>query len=426
MLKSPILNDLEARGLLNQFTAGLDDHLMEGSRTLYCGFDPSADSLHIGSLVPLLTLRRFQLAGHRPIVLVGGSTGMIGDPSFKAEERALKTPETVRAFASSLKTQMEKFVSFDDKPGQPAAMMANNYDWTGDVPVLDFLRDVGKYFSVNAMIARDAVKTRLEREDVGISFTEFSYVLLQAFDFWYMYAHDAYHHCSVQLGGSDQFGNITAGTELVRKKAGGQAYGLTMPLVTKADGTKFGKSESGAVWLDATKTSPYMFYQFWLNTADADVERYLLYFSFRTVDEIKAIAADHAKAPEKRMGQQILAEDVTKLVHSETALAAAQRISEALFGGDLSALTESDLAQLALDGMPTLKATEGMTLLSALTESALAKSNREARDFLTGNAVQLNGATVTDGAMVLSPTLALFGKYLILRRGKKNYVLITL
>lgn len=414
-----IISDLKARGLINQTTAGIEDHLTE-ARTLYCGFDPTADSLHIGSLVPLLTLRRFQHFGHRPVVLVGGATGMIGDPSFKAQERKLNDEATIQGWVEKLKTQTSRFVDFN---GTPKALMANNYDWTKGVTVLEFLRDIGKHFSVNAMIAKDAVKSRLEREDVGISFTEFSYALLQAFDFHEMYRLPDFN-CTVQIGGSDQWGNITAGTELIRKKLGGQAYALTLPLVTKADGTKFGKTESGTIWLDASKTSPYAFYQFWLNTADADVEKFLLYFSFMPVEKIKALCAEHAKEPHLRKAQIALAEDVTTLVHGADATKAAQRISQALFGGEINALTETDFAQLAASDLPKLNLSEPMPMPQALVSTGLADSNRQAREFLDGKAVLHNGEIVTDNC-TLTPDNSLFGKYHLLRRGKKNYALLV-
>lgn len=415
-----ILADLQARGLIFQTTQGLKEHLQQ-PRTLYCGFDPTADSLHIGSLVPLVTLRRFQQAGHRPIVLVGGATGMIGDPSFKAQERKLNDEATIRGWVEKLQKQTARFVSFE---GENAAKMANNYTWTSSMSVLEFLRDIGKHFSVNAMIARDAVKMRLEREDTGISFTEFAYALLQALDFDALYTNPAYT-CTVQLGGSDQWGNIVAGTELVRKKSGGQAFALTLPLVTKADGTKFGKTESGTIWLDAAKTSPYAFYQFWLNTTDADVEKFLHYFSFRPVEDIAALIRRHTAAPEQRLAQQTLAEDVTTLVHGAEALQGAQRITAALFGGELTALTEADYAQLAQDGLPSTTSAP-LTLLEALVKTGLAQSNREARDFLKGNAVQLSGEQVADEKHELTAANAKYGRYHLLKRGKKNFALLVL
>ncbi len=413
------LADLQARGLVYQSTNGLAEHLSEAPRTLYCGFDPTADSLHIGSLVPLLTLRRFQQAGHTPIVLVGGATGLIGDPSFKAQERKLNSTETVSGWVEKLRAQTSRFVDFTS---QNAARMANNYDWTHGISVLEFLRDVGKHFSVNQMIAKDAVKTRLEREESGISYTEFSYALLQAFDFLHLYKTE---NCTIQIGGSDQWGNITAGTDLVHKAAQGKAFGLTLPLVTKADGTKFGKTESGTIWLDAVKTSPYAFYQFFLNTADADLENFLKYFSFRPLPEIDGILKTHAEDPGKRLGQATLAADLTELVHGTEALKAAQRISAALFGGNLEDLTADDYAQLAQDGLPTAPVEASGGIIAALTGANLATSNREARDFIKSNGVQHNGQPVADESFTLTPENAKFGKYHLLRRGKKNFALLV-
>lgn len=414
-----IFADLEARGLISQTTNGLAEHLAE-TRALYCGFDPTADSLHIGSLVPLLTLKRFQLCGHTPIVLVGGATGMIGDPSFKAQERKLNDTDTIRNWVSKLKTQTSRFVSFD-AAANPAKLV-NNYDWTAGVDILTFLRDIGKHFSVNNLIAKEAIKARLEREDSGISYTEFTYPLLQAFDFQQLYRH---HACTVQIGGSDQWGNMTAGTELIRKTCeGAAAHVLTLPLVTKADGAKFGKTESGTIWLDAAKTSPYAFYQFWLNTADADVEKFLLYFSFRNVDDIKALCAAHSAEPHLRKAQTALADDVTTLVHGADATAAAQRISAALFGGDITTLSADDFAQLAQDGLPSAPLQED-GIIAALTTASLVQSNREARDFLKQGGIQHNGQAVADETFTLTPANALHGKYHLLRRGKKNYALLV-
>lgn len=419
-LTSPaaIVADLQSRGLVSQTTKGTEDHLAQ-ARTLYCGFDPTADSLHIGSLVPLLTLRRFQQYGHTPIVLVGGATGMIGDPSFKAQERKLNDLDTIQSWVEKLKKQTSRFVNFE---GKNAAKMANNYDWTHGVDVLMFLRDVGKHFTVNNLIAKEAIKSRIEREDSGISYTEFTYPLLQAFDFQQLLQREK---CTLQIGGSDQWGNMTAGTELIRKTMQAEAHVLTLPLVTKADGTKFGKTETGTIWLSAEKTSPYAFYQFWLNTADADVEKFLLYFSFKPVAEIKAIATAHAAEPHLRKAQTALAEELTTLVHGEEATKAAQRISAALFGGNIDDLTEADFAQLAQDGLPTLRYSQSIFMADALCQSELATSNRQAREFLEGNAVMVNGEVRTTPTFELTPANAKFGKYHLLRRGKKNYALLV-
>lgn len=427
-MNNSLLQDLEARGLIAQRTAEseLDEHLQE-PRLVYCGFDPTADSLHIGTLVPLIMLRRFQLAGHRPIALVGGSTGLIGDPSFKAAERQLNGKETVDLWCSKLRTQIEQFVDFE---GDNAAIMANNYDWTGDLHVLDFMRDVGKHFSINSMIQKESVKQRIDREGSGISFTEFSYMLLQSFDYAELYR---LHSCTLQIGGSDQWGNITGGIDLTRRMHGAQVFGLTMPLITKADGTKFGKTEAGTVWLDPAKTSPYSFYQFWLSAADADVYNFLRYFTFLSVDEIAEIERLDKETEGKPRGQSILATEVTKLVHGEEALAAAQRITQALFSGELDSLTASDCEQLELDGLPAsqLSKLEGTPLTSIFVESGLAKNGSQVKDALQRNAVLVNGKAIgMDKNMAASEIFtaanALHKAYFVVRLGKKSYHLYKL
>ncbi len=420
-MTATLLDDLAGRGLIAQCTHPneLAQALEAGALSLYCGFDPTADSLHLGHLVPILALRRFQLAGHRPVALVGGATGLIGDPSFKASERRLNAAETVAAWSERIRQQLEPFLDFS---GPNAAILANNADWFGEMNVLTFLRDVGKHFSVNAMIKKEAVAARIEREEVGISYTEFSYMLLQAYDFAELFRR---YQCRLQLGGSDQWGNITAGIDLIRRVHRAEAFGLTLPLITKADGTKFGKTESGAVWLDPRKTSPYQFYQFWLNTADADVYRFLRYFTFLPLTEIAAIeAADRAQTG-KPQAQRILAEEVTRLVHGETALAAAQRISAALFSGALSDLTESDYEQLALDGMPRVDLTPQPTaLVDALVAAQLARSKSEARTFVLSGAVAVNGERVTEATRILDTPDWRFGRFTVLTRGKKHHALV--
>lgn len=422
MFQSPLIQDLQDRGLIAQTTdtTALDELLAQEAVTLYCGFDPTADSLHIGSLVSILVLKRFQLAGHRPITLVGGATGMIGDPSFKASERKLNTPEVIQGWVHKIRQQVEPFLSFE---GDNAALMANNHDWFGPMSVLDFLRDIGKHFSVNAMIKKEAVQQRISRDDQGISFTEFSYSLLQGYDFAEL---NKRLGCKLQIGGSDQWGNITAGTDLTRRLNQQQVFGLTHPLVTKADGTKFGKTESGTIWLDAKKTSPYAFYQFWLGTADADVYKFLRYFSFLSVTEIAAIEAADQASGSKPQAQRILAEQVTDIVHGQTAVEAAQRISHSLFSDNLAALTESDLEQLAQDGMPgiVLERTQG-GLLDALVAAGLAKSKSEARTFVQGGAVSVNGGKVDSIEHTIVDDERLFGRFSVLRRGKKNYSLVS-
>lgn len=413
-----IIEDLESRGLVSQMTSGdeLKSVLKQG-RSLYCGFDPTAESLHIGNLVPLLSLRRFQQAGHRPIALVGGATGLIGDPSFKASERQLNSNEIVELWVGRIKNQVAQFLDFDS--GSNSAIVVNNLDWTKDVGVLDFLRDVGKHFSVNAMIQKDSVKQRLEREGAGISFTEFTYMILQSYDFAELYKR---HDCILQIGGSDQWGNITGGIDLTRRMHRGQVYGLTIPLVTKADGQKFGKTETGTVWLDAKKTSPYAFYQFWLNAADADVYTFLRYFTFLAPKLILDIEEADKSAQGRPEAQRILAKEVTRLVHGDEGLQAAERISEALFSGDLRELSLNDCEQLRLDGLPSTQLEVlPKGIVEALVETGLAASNKMAREFIANNAVSVNGMRVESSEMTLSAEQALYGKYFVLKRGKKLF-----
>lgn len=416
-----IIQDLQARGLIAQTTdaEALDALLNEQKIALYCGFDPTADSLHIGHLLPVLALRRFQRAGHTPIALVGGATGMIGDPSFKAVERSLNTLETVQGWVEKIRNQLKPFLSFE---GENAAIMANNYDWFGSMNCLDFLRDIGKHFSVNAMLNKESVKQRIERDDVGISFTEFAYALLQGFDFAQL---NKQHSAMLQIGGSDQWGNITGGIDLCRRLNKSTVYGLTLPLVTKSDGTKFGKTEGGAVWLDARKTSPYQFYQFWLKVADADVYKFLKYFTFLSVEEIDAIEEKDKNSGTKPEAQRILAEEMTRLIHGEEALAAAQRISENLFAEDQSRLTESDFEQLALDGLPAFHVSGSLSIVQALVSSGLAKSNNEARGFVAQGAAVVNGGKINADDYMLSENDKRFGRYTIVRRGKRNHALLV-
>ena len=427
-----VIQDLQSRGLIAQTTdiEALDALLNEQKIALYCGFDPTADSLHIGHLLPVLALRRFQQAGHTPIALVGGATGMIGDPSFKAAERSLNSAETVAGWVESIRNQLTPFLSFD---GDNAAIMANNADWFGSMNCLDFLRDIGKHFSVNAMLNKESVKQRIERDDVGISFTEFAYSLLQGYDFAEL---NKRHGAVLEIGGSDQWGNITAGIDLTRRLNQKQVFGLTLPLVTKSDGTKFGKTEGGAVWLNAKKTSPYQFYQFWLKVADADVYKFLKYFTFLSIEEIDAIEAKDKASGTKPEAQRILAEEMTRLIHGEAALQAAQRISESLFAEDQSSLTESDFEQLALDGLPAFEVSDDLNVVEALVKTGLASSNKEARGFVNSKAVLLNGqaaelnnpnhaAERPDDAYLLTDAHKRFGKYTIVRRGKRNHALLV-
>ncbi|WP_153708593.1 tyrosine--tRNA ligase [Eikenella corrodens] len=431
-MTASLIQDLQARGLIAQTTdiEALSTLLNEQKITLYCGFDPTADSLHIGHLLPVLALRRFQQAGHTPIALVGGATGMIGDPSFKAVERSLNSAETVAGWVESIRNQLKPFLSFE---GENAAIMANNADWFGSMNCLDFLRDIGKHFSVNAMLNKESVKQRIDRDDVGISFTEFAYTLLQSYDFAEL---NKRHGATLQIGGSDQWGNITNGIDLTRRLNQKQVFGLTLPLVTKSDGTKFGKTEGGAVWLNAKKTSPYQFYQFWLKVADADVYKFLKYFTFLSIEEIAAIEAKDKASGTKPEAQRILAEEMTRLIHGETALQAAQRITESLFAEDQSSLTESDFEQLALDGLPAFEVSGSLNVVEALVKTGLASSNKEARGFVNSKAVLLNGqaaelnnlnhaAERPDDAYLLADAHKRFGKYTILRRGKRNHALLV-
>jgi tyrosyl-tRNA synthetase len=423
---SQLVNQLRQRGLVAQVSADseLESHL-DQSRTLYCGFDPTADSLHLGHLVPLLVLKRFQQAGHTPIALVGGATGMIGDPSFKAAERKLNTPEIISGWADKIKGQVSQFIDFDC--GQNSALVVNNLDWTAQMSALEFLRDVGKHFSVNNMINKESVKLRLEREGAGISFTEFSYSLLQGMDFAEL---NRRHDCTVQIGGSDQWGNIVGGIDLARRQNQAQCFALTVPLITKADGTKFGKTEAGAVWLDPSKTSPLAFYQFWLNSADADVYKFLRYFTFLPLEEIDSIEAADLEAQGRPQAQAVLAREATRLVHGEEGLAAALRITEALFSGDPNQLPESDFEQLRLDGMPSselsLTDVSGKPLTSLLVECGMAKAGREIKDALGRNSVFINGRP--QGAQdnmrseeIFDVRHALFGRFFLVRLGKKKY-----
>ncbi|MEH8180375.1 tyrosine--tRNA ligase [Aeromonas allosaccharophila] len=418
MINPHLLDELTERGLVaqNSDPAALADHLAT-PRTVYCGFDPTAGSLHIGHLVPLLMLRRFQLAGHTPVALVGGATGLIGDPSFKATERSLNSTDTVQGWVASLSAQIRALLPADE--GLSAPQLVNNGDWMGQMSALDFLRDIGKHFSVNAMLARESVRQRLARPDQGISFTEFSYALLQSYDFAVLHQRLG---CTLQIGGNDQWGNITSGMDLTRRLHQAQVHGMTLPLITKADGTKFGKTEGGAVWLDPALTSPYAFYQFWLGTADEDVYRFLRYYSFMSLSEIDALEAEDAERQGRKQAQLVLADELTELVHGKAALAAVQRISELLFSGDVARLGESDLAQLAQDGMPSSTVSGETDLVSLLVECGLANSKRIARELLAAGAISLNGALKQDEQ--LNAADRLFGRYLLLRRGKKQYHLV--
>ncbi len=426
-----LIAQLRDRGLVAQISgdAELEGHL-DQPQTLYCGFDPTADSLHLGHLVPLLVLKRFQEAGHTPIALVGGATGLIGDPSFKADERKLNTPEVIAGWADKIKSQVSQFIDFD--AGDNAAIVANNLDWTAEMSALDFLRDIGKHFSVNAMINKESVKQRIDREGSGISFTEFSYSLLQGLDFAEL---NRRYDCTLQVGGSDQWGNIVSGIDLSRRQNQAKCFGLTVPLITKADGTKFGKTEAGAVWLDPKKTSPYSFYQFWLNVADADVYKFLSYFTFIPLAEIEAIKAADDAAEGRPQAQGVLAREVTKLVHGDPGLAAAQRITAALFSGDLGDLSEQDFEQLSQDGLPFSELPkarlEDMPLTLLLTDCGMVKAGREVKDALGRNSVLINGVAMgpadnMNNAKNFASEKALYGRFFMVRLGKKKYHLFEL
>lgn len=417
-----VMEELQQRGLIAQVSdgEGLAAHLSGASRTLYCGFDPTADSLHIGNLAPLLVLRRFQLRGHRPILLLGGATGLIGDPSFRSDERPLIDRERAASRVERFRRQAAPLLDFE---GGAAAILANNLDWTGKLNVIDFLRDIGKHFSVNAMIQRDSVKGRLAGADVGISYTEFSYMLLQANDYLELAQR---HGCSLQVGGSDQWGNIVSGVDLVRRRLGRKAFALTLPLVTRADGAKFGKTKAGAIWLDSARTSPYSFYQFWLNRADADAVRYLKMFTFLDLAEIAALEAGQKEAPQLRTAQIRLAEQITELVHGRAALESAQRISRCLFGDGLEALQPGDLEQLRLDGMACTELRAGQIgLLAALADGGLAPSRGAARSLVESGGLSVNGQVQRDAGRMLDFSDALHGKYYLLRRGRKTWHLLA-
>ena len=425
------LEALQARDLIAQISGDqeLEAHLQQ-SRTVYCGFDPTADSLHLGHLVPLLVLKRLQQAGHRPIALVGGATGMIGDPSFKADERKLNSPEVIAGWADRIKSQVSQFIDFDC--GDNSAIVVNNLDWTANLSALDFLRDVGKHFSVNNMIAKESVKQRIDREGSGISFTEFAYSLLQGLDFAEL---NSRHSCTLQIGGSDQWGNIVGGIDLSRRQNQAQCFGLTVPLITKSDGTKFGKTEAGAVWLDPKKTSPYSFYQFWLNVADADAYKFLKYFTFLSINRIEEIESEDGKAEGRPQAQKILAQEVTELVHGQSGLDAALRITDALFSGNSAELSENDLEQLCQDGLPssTLEREKlSQTPLTQLfTEAGIVKAGREVKDALGRNSVFINGIAKgsednMSAEQLFSAGNALYGRFFLVKIGKKKYHLFEL
>lgn len=414
-----ILQDLKFRELIYQTTDEdeLRERLNAGPITLYIGFDPTADSLHVGSLLPIIALRRFQMAGHTPIALVGGGTGLIGDPSGKSSERSLNPEELVEEWTEKIKKQLERFLDFEIKTNP--ARMENNYRWLGKLEVIKFLRDIGKYFPVSYMLSKESVKARLS---TGITYTEFSYMILQAYDFLKL---NEYYNCELQAGGSDQWGNITAGIDLIRRITNKKAYGITFPLVTKSDGTKFGKTEAGTVWLDPSKTSPYQFYQFWINTDDRDVIKFIKYFTFLSQEDIFELQQEVQKNPEKREAHRVLAREVTAIVHGKEALLRAEKISHALFYGNIKDLSEEEIEEGFRDVPSTGLQEKQISLVDFLLLSGLSPSKRQAREDIKNKAISINGEPVTDINKVLTSSERLGGgKYTVLRRGKKNYHLL--
>jgi tyrosyl-tRNA synthetase len=419
-----VLDEFAWRGMLHDATEGADEHLAGGDRVCYIGFDPTAPSLHVGSLLPIMGLVHMQRAGHHPIALVGGGTGLIGDPSGKSAERQLLTAEKARENAEAIHRQLEHFLDFEVKSNP--ARMRNNLDWLGQLPLVEFLRDVGKHFSVNAMLRKESVRRRLESEESGISYTEFSYQLLQAYDFVELFRGEG---CTVQLGGSDQWGNITAGIDLVRRLEGGHAVGAVFPLVTSSSGTKFGKTEAGTVWLDPEWTSPFRFYQFWINTDDHDAVRYLRFFSLLDRATIEAVEGQSEAEPHRRHAQRALAEDVTRRVHGEDGLARARQATEALFGGSIDGLAGDEIADIFAD-VPSSQVPpaelqgEGLELLDLLARSGLASSRGDARRSVEGGGIYLNSLRQEDPQGRVTTEQTIEGRFLVLRKGKKNYHLV--
>ncbi len=422
-----LLEDLKARNLIFNSTdePALREHLdADEPVRFYVGFDPTSDSLHVGHLLPVVTMARFQRAGHQPIILVGGGTGLIGDPSGKSAERPLLDQEILARNVDGIRNQLKALLDLEDP--RVGALVRNNADWLSKLRLVDFLRDIGKHFSVNAMIARDSVRTRLENREQGISYTEFSYQLMQAYDFLHLCREEG---CTLQVGGSDQWGNITAGTDLIRRLAGRVAHGLTVPLLTTSAGTKFGKTEAGAVWLDPERTSPYHFYQFWLRSSDDDVIRLLRYFTFLSLEEIADLEKVHREKPEQRTAHSRLAEEMTRMIHGEKGVQSAHRGTQVFFGGDLREIREGELAGIFAD-VPSLtlspeRIREGILLVDLCDQSGLCKSRSEARRLVDSGGISLNQNRVTDGKRLITETDLLFGRYLVLRSGKRNYHLVV-
>jgi tyrosyl-tRNA synthetase len=421
---SDVIAEFRWRGLLQDLSEGVEAHLASGSRVCYVGFDPTASSLHVGTLLPIMGLVHLQRHGHHPVALVGGGTGLIGDPSGKAQERPLVSTDTVSANAEALRIQLEHFLDFRSEKNP--ARMRNNYEWLGEISMVDFLRDTGKHFRVNDMMRKESVRRRLDAEDSGVSYTEFSYLLLQSYDFLELQRREG---CTVQLGGSDQWGNITAGIDLIRRVTGQQAHGVVFPLLTNAGGTKFGKTEAGTVWLDPNRTSPYRFYQFWINTADEDALRFLGLFTLLERDEIERLAETAGAEPAARHAQRALAEDVTRRVHGESGLAHARQATAALFGGELEGLTADEISDIFAD-VPSGEVErdrlggEGIAVVELLAESGLASSKGEARRAVQGGGIYVNGKRVggVDARVTLDDPFE--GRFLVLRKGKKNYQLM--
>ncbi len=421
-----LLDELTWRGMIQDIMPGTKEQLEKEMTTGYIGFDPTADSLHIGSLVPILLLVHFQRAGHKPIALVGGATGMVGDPSGKSEERNLLNEETLQKNIAGVKAQLEQFLDFD--PSLPnAAEMVNNYDWFKTISFIDFLRDTGKHITVNYMMAKDSVKKRIEGE-TGISYTEFAYQLMQGYDFYWLYQHK---NCKLQMGGSDQWGNMTTGTELIRRKCAGEAFVFTNPLITKADGGKFGKTESGNVWLDPNRTSPYQFYQFWLNASDTDAEKWIRIFTFLGKPEVEGILQQHQADPGQRLLQKKLGEEITRFVHGQDGLDKALETTQKLFANQnapAESLAVEDLE--AMEGVvkidfPKEKLNAGIDVVSFLADSGIFPSKGEARKTVQGGGVSVNRHKVTDIAMPINSALLLHHRYLLVQKGKKNYYLVS-
>ncbi|GAB6930400.1 tyrosine--tRNA ligase [Paenibacillus sp. JCM 10914] len=416
-----IIDELQWRDAINQQTdaEGLRALTEQKSISLYCGVDPTGDSMHIGHLIPFMILKRFQLAGHRPVILIGGATGTVGDPSGRQSERSLQTMEQVQANVDALTEQMKKLFITE---GDNQIRMVNNYDWTHKINIIEFLRDYGKNFSINSMLAKDVVASRL---DSGISFTEFSYQILQSLDYLHLYQNE---DVQLQIGGSDQWGNITSGLDLIRKKEGSEAeaYGLTIPLMLKADGTKFGKTAGGSIWLDPKQTTPYEFYQFWANTDDREVVKYLKYFTFLSKEEIDQFAEKVQSEPHKREAQKTLAQEMTRFVHGEDMLEQAKRITAALFSGDIQSLTADEIEQ-GFKEMPTFESNlEAKNIVEWLVDLGIEPSKRQAREDITKGAISLNGERVNDLEFEVTASQAIGGRFIIIRKGKKNYSLVKM